>query len=187
MKLTQKHIVKGTREFELTDEGVDIKIDMPFLNKEFTVVYSVLETEPVVDGSSFAFVSGVNREPLVEMVVDKPTAEEFNAFVEELKKRVKEEEFGKVSLDKAERTVNVKILQESLDMLRLYLTGDEYQPLLEAMEAVKAEPKSKERLAELFEIFNNLGPLQGAVLTYAPYISNLLVGDIPDSGGPDAW
>jgi len=185
MKLVQKHLVKGTREFELVDDGVFVSIDMPFLKKDFLVVFSILEPEPVIQGSTLSFVSAVNREALIELMVDKPDPKTFNEFVDVIKQRVIEEEFGKVSLASVKRTVDVKQVQETLDMLRTYLDGDGYQPLLDALEALKAEPENEDRLAELFRIFNGLGPLQGAVLSYAPYISTLFMGEMPDFG-PDS-
>ena len=56
MKLVQKHIYKGTRTFELLDDVVNVHIDTPFLDNKFTVVLSILDPEPVVNGSDYAFV-----------------------------------------------------------------------------------------------------------------------------------
>jgi hypothetical protein len=171
-RLVQKHVIKGTREFELVDDEVNIKINMPFLQKEYTVVLAVLDPEPVVKGSTLAFVSAVNREPLIELFVDKPDPDAFNGFVNLLRQRATEEDFGKPK-SSANRNVDVAQLDHTLEMLRTYITDDGVRPFIEAMEALKAAPDDPARFNEMFQAFNRLGPLQGAVLTYAPYIVTL--------------
>lgn len=183
-KLSQKHAIKGKRTFELVGDEVNVHIDMPFLDKEYTVVLSSLEPEPVVSGNTLAFVSGVNREPLVELFIDRPDPASFKAFVELLAQRVREEDIGKAGVGAAARQVDVDQLQESIDMLTTYADGDEFTALLDSLNALKASPTDPDRLEQMFSAFNALGPLQGAVLTYAPYVSRLLAGDIPDPGPP---
>lgn len=184
-KLFQKHAIKGKRSFELVDDAVNVTIDMPFLSKEYTVVLSSLDPKPVVEGSVLAFVSAVNREPLIEMFIDRPDPASFSAFVEEVKRRALEEDFGKPVTGHAERRVDVGQLQIAIDMLTTYLAGDEYAPFLGSLAALKEAPQDRAKLDAMFTAFNDLGPMQGAVLTYAPYVTSLLTGDIPDSGPPE--
>jgi hypothetical protein len=184
MKLVQKHIYKGTRTFELLDDAVNVHIDTPFLDNKFTVVLSILDPEPVVKGSDYAFVSVVNREPLLEMFLNKPNREEFEAFVKQLRQRVIEEDYGKPKSTSPAKSIDPANIQEAIDLLRLYINGDDLEPFLNALEALKQDPGNGERFDDMFRCFNELGPMQGAVLTYAPYINFLLVDDIPDSGGP---
>jgi hypothetical protein len=171
-KLVQKHVVKGTREFELVDDAVNVKINMPFLQKEYTVVLAVLDREPVIKGSTLAFVSAVNREPLIELFVDKPDPGSFNEFVSLVRQRVIEEDFGKPRGSK-DRNVDVAQLDVALEMMRAHITDENIKPFIESMEALKAKPDDPTRFNEMFEAFNRLGPMQGAVLTYAPYLVTL--------------
>jgi hypothetical protein len=62
-------------------------------------------------------------------------------------------------------------------MLDQYMDAEEINPFLSALEALKEEPESESCLGLLVEEFDNLGPRQGAVLTYAPYVNILLTDD----------
>lgn len=171
-RLVQKHVMKGTREFELVDDEVNVKINMPFLHKEYTVVLAVLDPEPVVKGSTLAFVSAVNREPLIEFFVDKPDPDSFNDFVNRVRQRAIEEDFGKPK-GLENRKVDVAQLAIALQMVRSYITDQGIAPFIESLEALQAEPDDPARFNEMFQAFNRLGPMQGAVLTYAPYLVTL--------------
>ena len=87
MKLIQKHIFKGTQEFELLDDEVHVRIKAPFKEKEFTVPLAILNPEPVTDDSHLHFHSRVKCGPLLSLRLGKPNAEEFNAFVDAVKER----------------------------------------------------------------------------------------------------
>jgi hypothetical protein len=63
-------------------------------------------------------------------------------------------------------------------MLEQYLDTEEIKPLLTALEALKGEPENESCIGQLVTAFDNLGPQQGAVLTYAPYIG-VLLSDAP--------
>jgi hypothetical protein len=63
-------------------------------------------------------------------------------------------------------------------MLQQYLDAEQIRALLDALRALKAEPESESHFAQLVNAFDELGPQQGAVLTYAPYI-NVLLSDDP--------
>ena len=175
MKLEQKHIYKGKRTFELVDDAVNVHIDMPFLDKEFTVVLAILIPEPVVKGSTLSFVSAVNREPLIEMFIDKPNPEEFTAFVQKVKEGIIEEDFGKPKSTSPAKVVKPEHIQETIDMLCTYLNADDIRPLLTALEALKETPEGKQQFDDMVQAFEELGPMQGAVLSYAPYINSLML------------
>ena len=63
-------------------------------------------------------------------------------------------------------------------MLGQYVDTEEIKPLLNALEALKADPHSESDYRQLLKAFDDLGPRQGAVLTYAPYIG-MLLADTP--------
>ncbi|MGM0593066.1 MAG: hypothetical protein ACQETD_00905 [Pseudomonadota bacterium] len=88
MKLTQKHLLKGTQEFEIVDDYVKFRHKAPFKEAEtLTVMLTVLNPEPVITRSRLEFTSRVNGETLLSLHTGKPDTERFNAFVGELKQR----------------------------------------------------------------------------------------------------
>ena len=78
------------------------------------------------------------------------------------------------------KAVNVDSIETSIEMLEQYLDAEDIEhiePLLAALSALVAEPDSESRFAELAAAFEQVGPRQGAVITYAPYIGILLSDD----------
>ncbi|MES9868115.1 MAG: hypothetical protein ABW090_12545 [Sedimenticola sp.] len=206
-KLIQKDLFKGSQEFELVDDHVNVRIKAPFKKEEtLTVMLTVLDPEPVISKSLLHFKSRVNGEPLISLYLEKPSTEEFNAFVSVLKQRSFEEfnafaglqsasapagtglntqeeppEFDDPDQDhrlkKNLRHINVEKIDDALNMLETHLEHEQVEPLVSALQALKEEPESKQRLEQVLHAFNELGPNQGAVLTYAPYVSILLYDD----------
>jgi hypothetical protein len=87
MKLIQKHLFKGTQEFELRENEIYVRIKTPFQEKKLTVPFEILNPEPVVNNSRLEFHSRVKCGPLLSLYVDKPNPKEFNAFVEAVKEK----------------------------------------------------------------------------------------------------
>lgn len=58
-------------------------------------------------------------------------------------------------------------------MLKIYLDHEELIPLVAALEALKASPRSAQPQKQVVSAFNALGIAQGAVFTYAPYVGIL--------------
>lgn len=205
MKLVQKQLLKGTREFEIVDDVVYFRFKTPFREEKLTVDLSILNPEPVVNEPFLEFHSRVKCGPLLSLLINKPDAEEFNAFVDELKKRARQEynafaglradslpegmaanvfeeppdfdESGPNRNEKNAKPIRIVDIDNSIQMLEQYLDSEEIKPLLNALEALKKEPENKSNFAELAQAFDDLGPRQGAVLTYAPYVSILLSDD----------
>ena len=71
----------------------------------------------------------------------------------------------------------VASVDASVQLLRRYLDEPEIAPLISVLEAIVKDPKDDTLLARLSEVFGGLGILQGAVLTYAPYIAIVLSDD----------
>ncbi|MCB1877474.1 MAG: hypothetical protein KDH88_15990 [Chromatiales bacterium] len=175
--LVQKHLIKGTREFTLVGEEVQYTIQSPLKTESLSVVLCVLDPEPVVSGSMLAFVSQVNREPLVELFLDKPDKETFDAFVETMRKRISEEDFSRLRVRETSVTVDADRVGESIDMLRTYVDPLEIEHFLSALAELQAKPGDHECLVAVAEAFNELGFVQGQVITYAPYVNFLLSGE----------
>jgi len=91
MKLIQKHLLKGTQEFELLDDEVRVRIKTPFKEKTLSVPLAILNPEPVINQSQLDFHSRVKCGPMLSLYLNKPNAEEFNAFVEALKEKALKE------------------------------------------------------------------------------------------------
>jgi len=72
-------------------------------------------------------------------------------------------------------------IDESIDLLKQHVQEAEIKPMLEVLQLMSENPYDYALLDRLSEEFGKLGFLQGAVLTYAPYISTIL----PDDPFPD--
>lgn len=207
MKLVQKQFLKGSREFEIADDVINVRYKSALKEEKLTVVLSILNPEPVVNNACLEFHSRVKCGPLLSLMIDKPNAEEFNAFVNELKQRARQEynafaklkagsvpeglagnvyeeppefdEPGKGRSGNNGKPVNVENIDSAIQMLKRHLDIVEIKPVLSALEALKAEPENKSHLNHLVDAFDSLGPQQGAVLTYAPYVSILLTDNPP--------
>jgi hypothetical protein len=205
MKLVQKHFLKGSSEYEIADDVVNVRLKTPFKEEKLTVMLTILNPEPVVNKPFLEFHSRVKCGPLLSLVLNKPNAEEFNAFVNELKQRALEEynafaglktaiqperlagnvyeeppEFEELDKNRPRnnaKPVNVASIDSSIRMLEQHLDTEEIKPLLSALEALKVEPENESYFGQLVNAFDDLGPRQGAVLTYAPYVSILLSDD----------
>lgn len=171
-----------------------------------SVMLTVLNPEPVIGKSSINFVSRVNGETLLSLYLGKPSTETFNAFVNELKHKAREEyntfaglkqvdqpaELGANSneeppvfdedstedrIAKITKKVNTARIEEAIQMLRTHLDFSDETPLVSSLLALQAEPANEAYLVNVINAFNELGPQQGAVLTYAPYVGILLYDD----------
>lgn len=76
--------------------------------------------------------------------------------------------------------VDLHRIETSIKMLKRYLEEDDVAPLIEVLESIAADPRNEALHGQLSNVFDGLGGLQGAVLTYAPYISIVLAGRLFD-------
>jgi hypothetical protein len=205
-KLIQRDLFKGTQEFELVEDHVNVRIKAPFKQEErLTVMLTVLNPEPVISEKFLHFNSRVNGEPLLSLYLGKPNTEEFNGFVSALKNKAFEEfnafaglqsttqpAAGKSSAydtppdfddaDQAQLTKNREHIKperidETIQLLKANLDLEDIQPLVSALEALREDTNNESHLVQVLHAFNELGAYQGAVLTYAPYVSILLYDD----------
>jgi hypothetical protein len=203
-KLIQKHLFKGTREFEIVDDEVRVRIKA--LNKEesLTVMLAVLNPEPIIRKSLLEFTSRVNNEPLLSLYLAKPNPEEFNAFVNLVKQKAQDafkafaglkpgaraELAGNVHEEppefetlaspyaiKNKKELAPERIEEAIRMLLAHVGREKIAPFISALEALQADPQNAAYLSRMVDEFDALGSSQGAVLTYAPYIGVLLSDD----------
>ena len=66
----------------------------------------------------------------------------------------------------------------AIQMLNKYMDAQAINPLVSALETLKAEPQNENFQENVINAFNDLGVVQGAALTYAPYL-NIFVSDDP--------
>ncbi len=205
MKLVQKQFLKGSREFEIVDDVINVRIKTPMKEEKLTVDLSILNPDPVENGSFLDFHSRVKCGPLLSLLIDKPNAREYNAFVDELTQRARQayndfagfkkgsmpegmeanvfdeppefDESEQVRISKKTRPVRVADIEVSIKMLEQHVGGEDIEPVIAALQGLAAEPENEDCFVQLVQAFNELGPRQGAVLTYAPYIGILLSDD----------
>lgn len=209
IKLTQKHLLKATHEFEIVGDQVNIRVKSRFKQETHSVTLAVLNPEPVITRSHLEFLSRVNGEALLSLALSRPNVTEFNDFINTIKQRAQAEyndvagisvaakpatlngnlyeeppefdELTPVDISKA-KTVNVEGIENAIRMLETYVNNEEIQPLITALDSLKQAPQDHSKLVEVATVFSELGSSQGAVLTYAPYISIMLSDDPFGSG-----
>ena len=76
--------------------------------------------------------------------------------------------------------IDAERIETAIIMLRRYVGENDIAPLLDVLESIAAAPRNEALLDQLSDVFDGLGLLQGAVLTYAPYLSTLLSHDLFD-------
>ena len=204
MKLIQKRFLQGSREFEIIDDAVQVRIKSGFKEEKLTVLLAMLNPEPVVNKPFLDFHSRVKADPLLSLYLDTPNTSDFNHFVDELKTRARLEynrfaglnndaqaqgiaansyeeppDFSAPATSPARRKpVNPDSIDSSIKMLRQHLDANDIEPMLTALESLKADPENDICRSHLVNVFDNLGAQQGAVLTYAPYVG-ILLADVP--------
>jgi len=173
-KIVQKHPELGTRDFELVDDAIEYRIKSPFADEELSVVLSVLNPEPVIDGQMLYFLSEVNREALIKMFVDLPDAQTFEKFVSTVQQRIREEGFGKLNADNRKSEITKEQVDTTIRMLETNLDSSSIEALLSALRCLSEAPDNREYLNKVVEAFNGLGVQQGAVLSYTSFFNTLL-------------
>lgn len=76
------------------------------------------------------------------------------------------------------RNIDVEKVNISIELLKQYVKDTSIDPLISVLEELKQEPNNESHLSKLSDTFKELGIIQGAVLTYAPYLSILLSGNL---------
>lgn len=186
-KIVQKHVIKGTREFEIVGDEINYRIKSALGKQELTVVLSVLNPEPVVSDSMLSFLSRVNGEALIELFLNKPDKETFEAFVSTIQQRINQDDFGRLRPNKRHINIDLELLDVTITMLNTYIDPSEIKPLLAALSALQTAPDDIKCLDNLAGAFNNLGFVQTSVLTYAPYINSILSGVNEDETHADYY
>ena len=204
MKLVQKRFLKGSREFEIVDDAVYVCIKSFFKEEKLTVDLSTLDPDPVINESELEFFSPHRGRAIFSLLINNPNAGEFSAFVDTLKQKISgDDNSGSVELVSPEtaqsaldrnvyeeppefvesdntdekapfKPVNTERVDNDITMLKTYLGEEGIKPLLDSLEALKADPENEAAFDKVMDAFNDLGIKQGAVLTYATYLKALI-------------
>ncbi len=175
--LKQKHPIKGSREFRLTDDEIQYTTKSPFKTDSLSVLFDVLDPEPVISGSTLSFISKVNNEPLVELFLNKPDKETFEPFIKKIQLKITENDFGRFRVGDKGIDVDVARLDESIEMLQQNVDQSEIELLLSALVELKINPSDIKCQSNVAEAFNDLGFAQSQVILYAPYINFMFSGN----------
>lgn len=65
-------------------------------------------------------------------------------------------------------------IDSSIQLLNEYINDTSIKPVISVLEALKKDPDNESLIVKLADTLNTNGVMQGAVLTYAPYISVLI-------------
>ncbi|HIQ14601.1 MAG TPA: hypothetical protein EYH38_03380 [Leucothrix sp.] len=176
-KLLQKHPIKGSREFQLVDDEIQCTIQSPFKTDSLSVLLAVLEEKPIISDSTLSFKSKVNKEPLVELFLDKPNKEEFDQFVEIIREKIIEHDVGRFRVGDKGVDINIVMLNESIEALQKNVDPTEIKLLLSALDELKIKPDNVEYQSNVVDEFNELGFAQSQVIIHAPYLNFLFCGN----------
>jgi len=73
-----------------------------------------------------------------------------------------------------QRRIDAAAIASSIEQLQERLGTDDVAPLVTVLEAIKRNPQDSALMDRLSQAFDGLGIMQGAVLTYAPYLAIIL-------------
>ena len=76
------------------------------------------------------------------------------------------------------KNVETTKINASIEGLKAFVKDESIDPLISILEELKDDPNNESLLLQLSDTFKALGIIQGAVITYAPYISLLLSYDL---------
>ena len=145
MKLVQKRFLKGTREFEIIDDdAVYVRIRGLLKEEKLTVSLSMLNPEPVVNGSELEFYSDYKGRPVLSLLLNKPNAVEFNAFIDTLKKKIigEDDTFASVDDDSPDTKRSEALARN------VYEVPPEFEESDDTREKISFQPVIPERLSE---------------------------------------
>lgn len=76
------------------------------------------------------------------------------------------------------QSLQVEDIDTVLQMLNRYLNAQDIKPLLASLETLKTDPQNTAHQEQVADAFHELGPYQGAALTYAPLL-HIFASDDP--------
>jgi len=144
MKLVQKSLLNGTREFELAGDVVNVRIKKLFKEEKLTVGLAILNPEPVINGPCLEFHDRYKGHLLLSLLLNKPNAVEFNAFVDALKQGA----LGKDTPTAGTETASAESLRAEALARNVYEEPPEFAESDQAGESIDFQPVNPARLAD---------------------------------------
>ena len=143
IKLIQKSLLKGTREFEIIDDAVHVRMKGLIKEEKLAVGLSILNPEPMVNGSELEFHDRYKGHLLLSLRLNEPNAEEFNTFVDALKQSA----LGKGSPVAGVETASPEASRSEALARNVYEEPPEFEESDETRERASFQPVNAERLA----------------------------------------
>lgn len=81
MKLKQEQFLKGSREFEVVDNVVFVRIKSLLREEKLTIDLTTLNPDPVTTDAEVIFYSNQHQRPVLSLLLNRPDTGEFNRFV----------------------------------------------------------------------------------------------------------
>ena len=78
------------------------------------------------------------------------------------------------------RKADATKIEESIQLLNKYVNDANIKPVILVLDELKRDPDNESLIAKLADTLKTIGVMQGAVLTYAPYIAILISYDLFD-------
>jgi len=72
------------------------------------------------------------------------------------------------------KKADAREIEESIQLLNKYVNDASIKPVLLVLEELKKDPDNDSLVVQLADTLKTIGVMQGAVLTYAPYIAILI-------------
>lgn len=76
------------------------------------------------------------------------------------------------------QSIQAEDIDTVLQMLKTYLNEQDIKPLLASLETLRTDPQNAAHQEQVANAFHELGPFQGAALTYAPLL-HIFASDDP--------
>ena len=80
-----------------------------------------------------------------------------------------------------QKQIDAARIAASIEQLQEHFGTDGVATLVAVLEAMKLDPQESALMDQLFEAFNGLGVMQGAVLTHVPYLTVIMSDDAFDN------
>jgi len=141
IKFVQKHFLKGSKEFVIIDEMITATNKSLFKKEKLTIDLTILDPEPVIDGSELAFYNPHKGHPVFSLWLNKPNKEEFEHFVDTLKQSISGENDSSAHIE----TVSTETAQEALAR-NIHEEPPEFVESDQGREKISFEPANVDRL-----------------------------------------
>lgn len=88
-------------------------------------------------------------------------------------------------MTKTFQSIDPKKIEVSIKMIKSYVNDVDTTALIEVLKAMMETPEDTSLITQMSDALQPLGIGQGAVLSYAPYLSGLLLNNIDEMGLDD--